>query len=160
MSREIAETEARLALSSIERRRQQVIAEIDVPIWYWIGLAAGWIAIGALANYGPAWATFVGMVAFGAAHASIAPRVLSGRHGSSRLSVRSDLVSRHIPVLVVGFLIVMTAVTVVLALVANADGARNPALLASVVVAALVLTGGPLLMASVRRHAERHVNGL
>jgi hypothetical protein len=62
--------------------------------------------------------------------------------------------------LVVGFLIVMTAVTVALALIANADGARNPALLASVVVAALVLTGGPLLMASVRRHAERHANPL
>jgi hypothetical protein len=160
MNREIPETEARLALGSIQHRRQQVIGEIDVPWWYWVGLATGWIALGALANYGPAWATIAGTVAFGAAHASIAPWVLSGRHGSSRLSVRSDLVSRHIPVLVVVFLLVMTVVTVVLALIANADGARNPALLASVVVAALVLTGGPLLMASLRRHAERHVNAL
>ena len=160
MSREITDTEARLALSSIEHRRQRVIDEIDVPSWYWIGLAGGWIALSALANYGPAWATIAGTVAFGAAHASIAPRVLSGRHGSARLSVRDDLVSRRIPVLVVGFLIVMMALTVVLALIANADGARNPALLAGVVVAGLVLTGGPLLMASVRRHAKRHGSDL
>jgi hypothetical protein len=151
----IAETEARLALSSIDQRRQQVIAEIDVPSWYWFALAAGWIGLGALANYGPPWASIVGTVAFGAAHASVAPRVLSGRHGSSRLSVRSDLVSRRVPALVVGFLLLMTVLTVALALIANADGARNPALLASVVVAALVLTGGPCLMAAVRRHAER-----
>jgi hypothetical protein len=160
MSGEITDTEARLALSSIEHRRQRVIDEIDVPSWYWIGLAGGWIALSALANYGPAWATIAGTVAFGAAHASVAPRVLSGRHGSSRLSVRGDLVSRRIPVLVVGFLMVMMALTVVLALIANADGARNPALLAGVVVAGLVLTGGPLLMASVRRHAKRHGSDL
>ncbi len=139
MSQPIAETEARLALSSIERQRQQVMAEVDVPWWYWVGLAAGWIGLGALANHGPAWATIAGTVAFGAGHASVAPWVLSGRHGSSHLSVRSDLVGRHIPLVVVGFLMVMTVVTIALALVANADGDRNPALLASVVIAALVL---------------------
>jgi hypothetical protein len=153
MSNEIGETEARLALTSIEQRRRQVISQTDVPSWYWVGLAAGWIGLGALATYGPAWATIVGTVAFGAAHASIAPWVLSGRHGSPQLSVRGDLVNRHIPVAVIGFLVVMMAVTVALALILNADGARNPALLASVVVGALVLIGGPLLMASVRRHS-------
>jgi hypothetical protein len=160
MSSEIAESEARLALSSIEHRRQQVIAEIDVPSWYWIGLATGWVALGVVANYAPAWAYIAATVAFGAAHASVAPRVLSGQHGSSRLSVRRDLVTRRIPLLVVGFLVVMTLATVGLALIANADGARNPELLASVVVAALVLTGGPLLMASVRHHAEQHAGSL
>ena len=49
----------------------------------------------------------------------------------------------------------MTIVTVALALIAHADGARNPGILASVVVAAFVLAGGPRLMASVRGHAER-----
>jgi hypothetical protein len=160
MSSEIAETEARLALSSIERRRQQVIAEINVPWWYWVGLAGGWVGLGVLANYAPAWAYIAGTVAFGAVDASIAPRVLSGQHGSSRLSVRSDLVTSRIPVLVVGLLVVMALTTVALALIANADGARNPALLASVVVAGLVLTGGPCLMALVRRHAEQHVRSL
>jgi len=157
MSNEITEAEARLALGSIEQQRRQVIAEIDVPSWYWIGLAAGWVALGALANWGPAWSVIVGTVAFGAAHASISSQVLSGRHGSSRLSVGSDMVNRSIPLVVVGFLILMTAVTVFFALILSADGARNPAFVAGLVAAALVLTGGPCVMTVVRRHAERRM---
>jgi hypothetical protein len=157
MSSEITESEARLALGSIEQRRRQVVAEIDVPSWYWAGLAGGWVALGALANWGPAWSVIVGTVAFGAAHASVSSWVLSGRHGSSRLSVGSDMVTRSIPLMVVGFLMVMTVVTVAFALFLSADGARNPAFLAGVVSAALVLTGGPCVMASVRRHAERRL---
>jgi hypothetical protein len=153
MSSEITEAEARLALGSIEQRRQQVIAEIDIPSWYWFSVAAGWVALGVLADDGPAWATIAGTVAFGALHSAIAPRVLSGRHGSPHVSVGRDMVSRRVPTLVFGFLIAMTIVTVAFALVAHADGARHPAILASVVVAALVLTGGPSLMASVRRRA-------
>jgi hypothetical protein len=157
MNSKVTEEEARLALSSVEQRRQQVIAEIDVPSWYWGGLAAGWIALGVLADYGPAWATIAGTVAFGAIHAAVAPRVLSGRNGSTHLSVHSDLVSRGVPALVIGFLILMTAVTVALALIANADGARHAAIFASVVVAALVLIGGPRLMDAVRRRAEQRL---
>jgi hypothetical protein len=41
--------------------------------------------------------------------------------------------------------------------VANADGARHSAILASVVVAALVLIGGPRLMDTVRRRATQHL---
>ena len=63
--------------------------------------------------------------------------------------------SRRLPALVIGFLLVMTAATVGLALALNADGARHAAIWASVVVALLVLVGGPTLVGSVRRHAER-----
>jgi len=157
VNNEVTEAEARSALSSIAYRRQQVIAEIDVPQWYWSGLAGGWIVLGVLADYDPAWATVAGTVAFGAVHAAIAPRILSGRHASPDVSVRSDVVSRRIPALVLGFLVLMTIATVALALIANADGARHAAILASVVVAALVVLGGPRLMDTVRRRAERRV---
>jgi hypothetical protein len=157
MNPEISEAEARFALSSIDRRRQQVIAEIDLPWWYWVSVAAGWVGLGAVAEYGPAWATIAATVAFGAVHAAFAPWVLSGRHGSPHLSVHTDMVSRRIPAIVIGFLIVMTTLTVALALILQADGARNPTMLASVVVAALVLAGGPGLMAIVRRRAEHHL---
>lgn len=157
MNDKVTEADARLALSSIDHRRRQVIAEIDVPSWYWIGLAAGWIVLGVLADYGPAWLTIAATVAFGAVHAAVAPRILSGRHASMDVSVHSDLVSRRLPLLVIGFLVLMTAVTVALALIANADGARHAAILASVVVAILVLLGGPRLMDAVRRRAERRL---
>jgi hypothetical protein len=150
MESDISDTEARLALHSIAHRRQQVIAEIDLPPWYWAGVAAGWVALGVLAAYGPAWATIAGTLAF-------APRILSGRHASPLLSVRKDMVSRHVPTMVLAFLVVMTVVTVAFALIAHADGARHPALFASVVVAALVLLGGPNLMAFMRRRAEHRL---
>jgi hypothetical protein len=155
MDSPISEAEARLALSSVERRHQQVLAEIDIPAWYWFSLAAGWVVLGVLADYGPAWATAAGTLIFGAAHSTVAPRVISGRHGSSRLSIRGDLVSRCIPQIVIGFLVAMAAATVGIALLFNADGARHPAALAGGVVAMLVLAGGPALVALLRRRAER-----
>jgi hypothetical protein len=155
MSTPITEAEARFALSSIERRRQQVLAEIDVPFWYWVVLAAGWAVLGVLADYGPAWATIGATFLFGAAHATFAPRVVTGRRGSAQLSIDRDLVSHRIPLVVIGFLIVMTVATVGLALLFDADGARHPAALAGGVVAVIVLAGGPALMAWMRRRAER-----
>jgi hypothetical protein len=153
----ISESEAQFARSSIERRRQQVVAEINVPTWYWLFLAAGWVLLGVLADFGPAWATIVTTLLYGAVQAGISPRVLSGRRASPQLSIRGDLVSRRFPVLVIGFLLVMTAATVGVALVLHADGARHAAIWASVVVALLVLVGGPTLVSSVRHHAERSI---
>jgi hypothetical protein len=157
MPSDISDGEAELALSSIEHRRRQVIAEIDMPRWYWWGLAAGWIGLGILAELDHPWLTLAVTLCFGAAHAVVASHVLSGRHRSQRLSVRADVVDRHIPALVIGFLLVMVAVTVVLALVANADGARHPSIIASVVVAIVVVLCGPALMAAVRRRLEHRV---
>lgn len=155
MSSETSETGARSALASVNRSRQQVIAEIAVPGWYWWGLAVGWVGLGVLADYGPAWATTVATVIFGAVHAAIAPRVISGRHGSSSLSVGTHVVGHTVTAAVIAFLVAMTVTTVGLALWFQADGARHPATLAGVVVAALVLAGGPGLVAGVRRRIER-----
>jgi hypothetical protein len=155
MSIPINDAEARLALSSIEERRRQVVAEINMPPWYWLALAAGWVALGVVSDYAPPWVDIAATVLFGAGHASIAPRVLSGRRASSQLSVRSDLVDRRIPIMIIGLLVVMVAVTVVLALLLHDDGARHPATWASLVVAALLLGAGPALMGAVRRLAER-----
>jgi hypothetical protein len=153
MSIPINDAEARFALGSIEQHRKQVIAEINVPPWYWFALAGGWLALGVVSDYAPTWVDIVATVAFGAAHASVAPRVISGRRGSSQLSVHSDLVDHRIPMLIIGLLVVMTAVTVGLALLLHADGARHPATWASAVVAAMLLAAGPALMGTVRRRA-------
>jgi hypothetical protein len=153
MTSEISDGDAQLALSSIELRRRQVIAEIDMPWWYWWGVALGWVALGIVSDLGNVWAAVVATVAFGAAHASVAQRVLSGRHRSRRLSVRAELVSRHIPILVVGYLLLLVAVTITIAVAVDADGADHPSTIASVVVAVAVLAGGPRLMAAVRRRA-------
>lgn len=146
-------SEAHFALHSIERRRQQVIAEINVPPWYWFFLAGGWVVLGVLADFAPGRATVAGTLLFGALQAGISRRVVSGRRGSPQLSIRSDFVTRRLPMLVIGFLLVMTAFTVAIALVLDADGARHAA-----IVALLVLVNGPAPVGSVRRHAEHAVS--
>jgi hypothetical protein len=158
MAEDISDNEVRLALADIEQRRRQVIAEAGLPRWYWWGLAAGWIGLGIIGQLDHPWLTIAATVCFGAAHASIAGRILSGRHRSRQLSVRSDVVNPHIPALVIGFLLMMIGTTVLLAVLADSAGARYPSVIASVIVAVAVVVGGPWLLATAgprlqRRHA-------
>ena len=107
MDRPVTPIEAQAALDAIERRRLRVIDEIDVPWLYWWGLALGWIALGVIADVGPDWLTTVATIAFGAAHASVAPRVISGRHASRDLSVRAGVAPPHLARIVIGGLVVV-----------------------------------------------------
>ena len=156
MANDITDAEARLALRSIEERRRQVIAEIDMPRWYWWGLALGWIGLGFVTDLGHPWVTAAATLAFGAVHSGVASHVLSGRHRSSQLSVRADVAGSSVAAIVIGFLLGLAIVTIGLAVLAEADGAGHPVTAASIVVAVAVLFGGPTLMAAVRRRAERH----
>ena len=156
MPNSIGASDARLALTAIDHSREQVIAEIDMPRWYWLGLAAGWIGIGVIADVGPGWLFAAATLAFGATHAAVAQNVLSGRRRSAALSVRAELAGAHIPALVIGFLIGLVVLTVAAALLIDADGADHPATIAGVMAAIAVALGGPELMAEVRRRALRN----
>jgi hypothetical protein len=147
--------EARAALDSVERGRVKVIDEIDLPNWYWWGLALCWVGLGILADVSNPWVVSVTTLAFGAVHSTIAPRVVSGRHRTNRLSVSADVAGARTPGLVFAGLITLVAITVALALAANADGARHPATVASIVVAVIIVLGGPRLLGVARRRAAR-----
>lgn len=153
MAPEISSSEAQHALDTVEHRRRDVLAQIDVPVWYWPFLAAGWVGLGAVSQWGPGWASAVATLVFGAVHATLAQRALSGRYGSSHVRLRRDAVSRRVPLYVIGFLVVMVALTVVVGLALDADGAQHPAFDAGLAVGALVLAAGPAVMAGVRRRA-------
>jgi hypothetical protein len=155
MERQVTPLEARAALETIERGRLRVIDEIDLPAWYWWGLGVGWIGLGFITDLGHPWVTSVATLVFGAVHASVAPRVVSGRHRSRSLSVRAEVVGRHVPRLVIGGLIALAAVTVAASLAASADGAGHPVTAASILVAVTIVLGGPQLLAAVRRKAGR-----
>jgi hypothetical protein len=144
---------ARLALQDVADRRRQIAEEIRVPVAYWWGVALGWVAIGLITDTGNAVVSSVATLVFGAVHASVAPRVLDGRHGSRRLSVRADVAGRRLAAILLGCLVLLGVVTVALALAAQADGARHPVTIASVVVAVTILGGGPLLVSRIRRRA-------
>ena len=157
MTNSIDAGDARSALSTVEDSRRQVIAEIDMPRWYWLGLAAGWIGLGLIADVGPGWMAAIATLTFGAAHAAAAHNVLSGRSRSGSLSVRAELAGTHVSALVITFLVGLVALTIGAALLIDADGANHPATIAGVMAAIAVALGGPELMAAVRRRALRNV---
>ena len=153
MKQAITPAEARAALDTVDRSRLRVIDEIDVPRWYWWGLALGWIALGVIADLGHGWLTTASTFAFGTVHASVAPRVISGRHASQNLSVGAALAPPRLARVVIGCLVALGALTVGLALLAQADGAEHPVTAASVVVAVILVLGGPLLLSAARKRA-------
>ncbi len=153
MAHDITPLEASGALDAIDRGRRQVIDEIDLPTWYWWGLALGWIGLGVIADLKHPWLTAAATLVFGAVHSAVAPRVASGRHRTNRVSVRADVVGRRTAELVVGSVAALAVVTVAAAQAASADGAGHPVTMASVLVAVIILLGGPRLLAAIRRRA-------
>jgi hypothetical protein len=153
MQPQLTPDEARAALDTVERGRRRAIAEIGIPRWYWWGVALGWIALGAITDLGHPWRSAAATLVYGAGHASVAARVLDGRHGSRNLQVRRDVAGHELPKLVIGMLVVLAGLTIALSLAAQADGAEHPVTIASVVVAVIVLLGGPRLLELVRRRA-------
>jgi hypothetical protein len=148
--------QARAALDTVERSRRRVVDEIAVPPWYWAGISLGWVGLGTVSDLvSNAWVASAVTLAFGAVHAWVAPQVVSGRHGSRRLSVGAHVAGRQITRAVLGGLIAMVAVTVGAALLLNADGARHPSIEAAVLVAVVIALGGPLLLDTFRRRAAR-----
>jgi hypothetical protein len=154
MEQPVTPLEARAALDAIERGRMRVIDEIDLPRWYWWGLALGWIGLGFITDLSHPWLTSAATLAFGATHSAVAPRVLSGRHRTHQLSVSAQVAGRDTPRLVLAGLIALAGVTVAVALAARADGARHPVTIASIFVALTIVLGGPRLLAEVRRRAR------
>ncbi|MEO5902107.1 MAG: hypothetical protein ABIR68_18520 [Ilumatobacteraceae bacterium] len=159
MSDDVTATGARQALDAVQLGRQHVVDEIDVPRWYWATLAGGWIVLGFLTDLGHPWLTVVATLVFGAAHASISQTFAGGRRRTGRLSIRADVAGRRAPLLVIGWVAALGLVTIIAALGAHADGARHPVTMASILVAAMLVFGGPQLMASIRRHAVQRPAG-
>lgn len=155
MERHVTPLQARAALDTIEHGRQRIIAEIDLPRWYWAGLALGWIGLGLVTDLASPWITVGATFAFGTIHAAVARRVLSGRHRTQDLSISAEVAGRQAPRLVIGGLVLLTGLTVAGSLAANADGAGHPVTVASIVVAVMIMLGGPRLLAVVRRNAAR-----
>jgi hypothetical protein len=135
-----------------------VIAEIDLPIWYWWGLAGGWIGLGIVSDLHNPWLISAATLAFGVAHASVTHWVVGGRQRSMQLRVSEAVAGRFTPFLIVGCLMVLVAFTIVGAIVASRNGVSHPVTVASVVVAIVIVLGGPRLMGAVRRRAEKRLS--
>ena len=152
-----SEEEAVVALEAVRHDQAKVIAQISIPSWYWWGLAAGWIVLGVVSDLHNVWWISAATLAFGAAHASVAHWVIGGRQGTSQLRLREEVAGRFTPLLIVGCLLALVALTVLGAIVGSVNGASHPVTIASVGVAIIIVIGGPRLMDVVRRRAARRI---
>jgi hypothetical protein len=91
----------------------------------------------------------------GAVHASVSQRLLGGRQWTGEVRVRRDVAGRRSAFLVIAFLVSLVALTIVAALALDADGAGHPGTGASILVAAVIVLGGPQVMAAIRADAAR-----
>jgi hypothetical protein len=154
MTNSMTDAEARLAIHEVERGRQRVIDQIGMPRWYWWGLATCWIVLGVLNDVANAWVVALATITFGAVHSAISQRLLGGRRRTTGVKVRADVAGRRAPLIVFGFLIALAGVTVAAGFAAYADGAEHPGTMASVLVAVIILLGGPRVMAAIRARAR------
>jgi hypothetical protein len=152
------ENDAKIALDDVGLRQRQVVAMINIPWWYWWSVGIGWIVLGVIADLHNPWATSIATLLFGAIHATIAQRFLDGRHSTRQLSVRADMVNRHIPAIVLSGLLVLAALTTGIAIAFATNHVGRPVTLSSVIIAAIVVSAGPGFMGAVRRHADARIS--
>ncbi|MFC8381776.1 hypothetical protein [Nocardia sp. NPDC057272] len=147
----VAPDQARAALEAVERARSRVAEEVGLPRAYWWGMAVGWVVLGLIGDLGPQWLIIAATVTFGAGHAFVASRLLSGRRRTDQVHVSAAVAGRRIPIVVVGMLFALVALTIAVAMVLHSGGAGNPGIWAAVLVAAIIGFGGPDILRVLRR---------
>jgi hypothetical protein len=66
----VASQDAGEALAAVAHARRQVAEEIGLPRGYWWAMAAGWVVLGVIGEFGPSWLVIVATVLFGTADAA------------------------------------------------------------------------------------------
>ncbi|MGW5107687.1 hypothetical protein [Nocardia sp. NPDC004123] len=147
----ITPDQARAALDAAGRARRQMAEEVGLPRGYWWGMGCGWVVLGVIGDVGPGWLAAVATLVFGAGHSALASRLLDGRHRTGRVQVSAEVAGRRTPLVVITMLLVLVALTVVAALLLDADGAGHPRTWSAVLIAAVIGFGGPELLRVGRR---------
>ncbi|WP_327139437.1 hypothetical protein [Nocardia sp. NBC_01327] len=149
-----APDQARAALDAAAAAQRRVADEVGLPRGYWWAMAAGWLVLGVIGGVGPTWLISVATLAFGMGHSALASRLLDGRRRTDQLQVSASVAGRRTPLVVIGMLLGLVALTVGVAFALDADGARHAGIWAGVFVAAIIGFGGPEMLRVLRRWAR------
>lgn len=152
---QLSPEQARQALGLVADARREVASEVGLPRAYWWAMGAGWAVLGVINQFASLWLTGAATLAFGAAHASVAARLLDGRRRTHRLQVSREVAGSRVAEVVIAILVVAVAVTVALALGLSADGARHSAIWAGAIAGLGLAAGGPMILSSTMRILRR-----
>ncbi|MEV6768383.1 hypothetical protein AB0N05_07085 [Nocardia sp. NPDC051030] len=142
--------QARAALDAVEQARRRVAEEVGLPRGYWWAMATAWVVLGAIGDLGPGWLVLAATLIFGAGHSYVASRLLDGRRRTDQVRVSAAVAGHRTPIVVVGMLIALVALTVGVAMALDADGDRSPGIWAGILVAAIIGFGGPEILRVLR----------
>lgn len=152
---QLSSEQAKQALGLVADARREVASEVGLPRAYWWVMGAGWAVLGVINQFASLWLTAAATIAFGAAHASVAARLLDGRRRTHHLQVSREVAGTRVAEVVIAVLVVAVVVTVALALGLSADGAGHSAIWAGAMVGLGLAAGGPMILSSARRMLHR-----
>jgi hypothetical protein len=151
MSEQVRPDEAAQALAEIRQRQRQVIDLAMLPTWYWWIVAALVVGLSATVDAARHRPVVIGLAAgaFALGILGVTGRVVLGAW--HRAQWRNQLLGGRGVLAIVGFVGLVVGTTLGTAFALQAAGVRGAATLASLVGAAVMITGGPVLTRVLRR---------
>lgn len=147
---DVTAADARAALAAVDVAKARVAEEVGLPEWYWWLLAAAWVVLGAVNDSGPRWLAVSATLGFGIVHSVVASRRLNGRRRTDRLQVSAETAGRRVPLVIIGMLLALVALTIATGFALHADGVGHAGTAAGVFVGAIVGFGGPRILRTLR----------
>jgi hypothetical protein len=140
--------QAASALEQVKQRQEQVIDRLLVPRWYWLIVAVGMVAVGAVADTGQRAYIVPAAFIYALAVAGLSLWIMLG---AARAKLHSELLGAQGAVAIVAFVYVVVGVSLAVAFALKAWGFTHPGAAGTVAGAVLLVIGGPVLMAVLRR---------
>jgi fatty acid desaturase len=136
-------------LAEIKRRQAGVIQAVLVPRWYWWVVGLLLVPLGVVTDSHQRVATAVVAVVVALIIAALSVWMITGAFRGAR--VHPATLGSGGSLYIVGFVWLVVGVTLVTAFGLQAEGNRYPGTLATILAAALLIIGGPILMSLLRR---------
>jgi uncharacterized membrane protein len=141
--------DAAAELAEIDRRQAGVIDAVLVPRWYWWVVGLLLVPIGLAVDSHQTTATAIVAVLMALIIAGLSVWMISGAYPRAR--IHPATLGAPGTLFIVGFVWVVVGVSLVVAFGLQAAGVSYPATIGTVLAAAMLIGGGPILMSRLRR---------
>jgi len=145
----IESSEAANELAEIQRRQAGVIDAVLVPRWYWWVVGLLLVPLGAVADSHQRLATAIVAVTVAVVIAAVSVWMITGAYRGAR--IHAATLGTAGSLYIVGFIWVVVGVSLVFAFSWQAAGYAYPGTLGTIIAAAMLIVGGPILMGRIRR---------